>query len=619
MSADPSLNLRLYGTEEAPAGVRRLTAGPLSVMLDQGNLRYITLGGKEAVRAIAFVLRDRNWATYTPEIGHFQVQEGEGGFVVTYTGTCRDAAQELRYAARIEGRADGTVDFTVTATPETDWTTNRTGFVVLHGVDGIAGQPVTVVHTDGTVSDTVFPDLISPGQPFFDIRSMTHAVEPGLKVTCTMEGDAYECEDQRNWTDASYKTYIGPLSKPRPYVMPQGAAEEQRVSLAVDGAPGAAPLGAAGVSVTVADQPLGGAPQVALAVAPEDVELAADVAGLVRRAGPQALFCHFDPSRGHGVDDLKRFASLGAATGASLALEAVLPLVDGTGGYTDDPVVRDTDVAQLADAVAAAEMQVDRISVSPRAYHSSYQPNEEWPSVPPFEAVYAAVHGVFPKAKLGGGMHSYFTELNRKRPPAHALDFITHTTCPIVHAADDVSVMESLEALPSVMRSAQAMAPGNPYWIGPTAIGMRFNPYGAAPMENPGNARVAMARMDPPWRPGRRLRGRLCEDTVGAALVRRGRRCETRLSRVSRHPRPRGACGVPGLADRLVDAGGGAGAGRRLRRGPAFVDGEPDGGGSTGGRRRVCGRTCPCGQGRCRWLPAAVPRRRCVPGGDRDA
>jgi len=343
------------------------------------------------------------------------------------------------------------------------------------------------------------------------------------------------------------------------------------------------------------------------------------VAGLVPRAGPQALFCHFDPSRGHGVDDLKRFASLGAATGASLALEAVLPLVDGTGGYTDDPVVRDTDVAQLADAVAAAEMQVDRISVSPRAYHSSYQPNEEWPSVPPFEAVYAAVHGVFPKAKLGGGMHSYFTELNRKRPPAHALDFITHTTCPIVHAADDVSVMESLEALPSVMRSAQAMAPGNPYWIGPTAIGMRFNPYGAAPMENPGNARVAMARMDPPWRPGRRLRGRLCEDTVGAALVRRGRRCEARLSRVSRHPRPRGACGVPGLADRLVDAGGGAGAGRRLRRGPAFVDGEPDGGGSTGGRRRVCGRTCPCGQGRCRWLPAAVPRRRCVPGGDRDA
>ncbi len=63
MSADPSLNVRLYGTEEAPAPVRHLAAGPLTAVLDQGNLRYIALGGKEAIRAVAFVLRDRNWAT----------------------------------------------------------------------------------------------------------------------------------------------------------------------------------------------------------------------------------------------------------------------------------------------------------------------------------------------------------------------------------------------------------------------------------------------------------------------------------------------------------------------------------------------------------------------------
>ena len=224
MSAEPSLNVRLYGTEEAPGDVRRLSAGPLSAVLDQGNLRYIELGGREAIRAIAFILRDRNWATYTPELADMEIEEGADGFLVTYRATCRDGEQSLSYDARIEGRADGTVDFTVTATPETDWNTNRTGFVVLHGVEGVAGRPVTVTHTDGSVSETVFPDLISPGQPFFDIRSITHEVDPGLKVTCTMEGDAYECEDQRNWTDASYKTYIRPLSKPRPYLMRQGEA-----------------------------------------------------------------------------------------------------------------------------------------------------------------------------------------------------------------------------------------------------------------------------------------------------------------------------------------------------------------------------------------------------------
>jgi len=497
MSAVPSLNVRLYGTEEAPATVRRLAAGPLTAVLDQGNLRYIALGGKEAIRAVAFVLRDRNWATYAPEIADLEIQEDADRFTVAYTAHCSDAQQSLTYRARIEGRADGSVTFAVTATPDSEWTTNRTGFVVLHGVEGIAGQPVTVTHTDGTVDETVFPDLISPGQPFFDIRSMKHAVAPGLSVICTMEGDAYECEDQRNWTDASYKTYIRPLSKPRPYVMAQGQAAEQRVALTVDGRPQPAPDGTAAVTVTLGEQRLGPAPQMALAVAPEDGDLPDAAAALVHRAGPQALFCHFDPGRGHGIDDLRRFAQLGEATGASLILEAVLPLVDASGAYTDDPSVLDADVARLAEAVAAADLHFDRISVSPRAYHSSYQPNEEWPAVPPLEAVYAETHGVFPHAALGGGMHSYFTELNRKRPLARALDFISHTTCPIVHAGDDVSVMESLEALPSVMKSAMAMAPEKPYWIGPSAIGMRFNPYGAAPMENPDNKRVAMARVDP--------------------------------------------------------------------------------------------------------------------------
>jgi hypothetical protein len=94
-------------------------------------------------------------------------------------------------------------------------------------------------------------------------------------------------------------------------------------------------------------------------------------------------------------------------------------------------------------------------------------------------------------------MFSYFTELNRKRPPAELLDFICHTGCPIVHAGDDLSVMENLEALPSIFRSVRAFAGGKPHWVFPTAISMRDNPYGAVPAENPANIRQAMNRVDP--------------------------------------------------------------------------------------------------------------------------
>jgi hypothetical protein len=94
-------------------------------------------------------------------------------------------------------------------------------------------------------------------------------------------------------------------------------------------------------------------------------------------------------------------------------------------------------------------------------------------------------------------MFSYFTELNRKRPPADLLDFVVHTTCPIVHGCDDRTVMENLEALPHIIRSVAAFIHGKPYQVGPSCIGARDNPYGAAATPNPGNGRVALAYMDP--------------------------------------------------------------------------------------------------------------------------
>ena len=94
-------------------------------------------------------------------------------------------------------------------------------------------------------------------------------------------------------------------------------------------------------------------------------------------------------------------------------------------------------------------------------------------------------------------MLSYFTELNRKRPPVQPIDFITHTMCPIVHDADDRTVMDNLGAVPWIAESVRAIAGGKPHRIGPSAIGMRQNPYGAAPIDNIDNRRIAMAVNDP--------------------------------------------------------------------------------------------------------------------------
>ena len=73
-----------------------------------------------------------------------------------------------------------------------------------------------------------------------DIRALTHEPLPGVRVACRMEGDAFEMEDQRNWMDASYKTYVRPLALPWPYTIAKGEKLAQRVSLSVTGTPGQA-------------------------------------------------------------------------------------------------------------------------------------------------------------------------------------------------------------------------------------------------------------------------------------------------------------------------------------------------------------------------------------------
>ena len=78
--------------------------------------------------------------------------------------------------------------------------TNRTGFIVLHPLEGVAGSPVKVLHVDGREEASRFPAVIDPMCPFQDIRALSHEVTPGTWVTCTMEGDTFEMEDQRRPT-----------------------------------------------------------------------------------------------------------------------------------------------------------------------------------------------------------------------------------------------------------------------------------------------------------------------------------------------------------------------------------------------------------------------------------
>ena len=485
-----------YGTKEAASEVVTLSAGPLSVEIEGGAVRYVRFQGHEAIRGIDYLIRDDSWRTLPARSMVVGREESDNGFALQLDVEAGVGQPQFVYRLSIKGDSDGRLEVFADGEAVTDLVTNRTGFVVLHPVVGVSGRPVTVTHKDGSTSETVFPELISPGQPIFDIRALRHQVTEGLHATCTMEAalpqDAetiFEMEDQRNWTDASYKTYVGSLLDPWPYEIKAGTRVTQRILVEFDGAVTSTETMAAGggIAIELGDTPAGVMPEIGLGLMPghRSVLLNEEYPG--NRLRPQFITCYVESDQPDLSNVLGDYATVAATLGASVQLELVLPKGPSTRGELD----------RVANACREAGIFPKRVIACPAPYLKSVQPSGPWPEVIDLGHVYNQTREAFPESRVLGGMLSYFTELNRKRPPIDTVDALTCTTSPIVHAADDRSVMETLESVPAVIASMKAMADGRPLHLGPSGIAMRHNPYGEATAPNPDGVRIAMAEDDP--------------------------------------------------------------------------------------------------------------------------
>ena len=487
--SESSRAIRLYGTEEPPAEERLLQAGLLSVLFDGANLRAIRMHGEEVIRAISFVVRDKDWATLIPVIADLIVEEGVDRFRVRYRAGVVSKGEAFDYTADIEGTAAGVLTYAGRGRSSTGFLTNRTGFVVLHPIEGVSGAPATITHTGGERVETRFPDIIDPVQPMMDLRQISHRTTRGQEVSCLMEGDTFEMEDQRNWTDASYKTYVRPLALPWPYRIEPGEVLDQKINVMVTGSPRASASQGGDAVVLALGETQGSIPRLGAGLQPEDAAATLAHADTLRGLGLSHVICHHDPRRGHGAVTLARQVGAVRAIGAEPWLEAVVENVD------DDAAA--AEISVLGEVAVTLGKPFGTVLVSPAPDLKCTLPGSPWPPAPDAAKLYAATRAAFPGARIGGGMFSFFTELNRKRPPTDALDLITFTTAAIFHAGDDRSLMETLECLPHIVRTVPVIAKGLPYSVGPSAIGLRDNPYGEAPVANPGNIRQAVNFNDP--------------------------------------------------------------------------------------------------------------------------
>lgn len=468
------------GTTEPVLPTREVKAGPISAIIESGALRTISFGDLELIRQIDFPVRDQNWASLQPHVVSEKLDETATGFRYEYHFEVDGGALICRVV--YTATSDGLITAEGEAEARRDFITNRTGFTVLHPIDGFSGQPVQVRNVSGGVETAVMPELISPDQPMKDIAGLTFDLG-GTKLDIAFEGETFEMEDQRNWSDASYKTYCRPLVEPFAYDIKAGSALRQVIKVSMSGKPDVATTGAS-AEVTIGPALDESLPELLLA---GDDGWLADAEGITHLAasGLKALLLRVTPA--NAVKLLPEAKLFVESLSGALDLEVVL----------DDDPPAEPQLQSIASICTELELSPRHVMALPSAYLKSYQPSSVWPKGLSPDDAFTAAEVAFPKARVGAGMLTNFTEFNRCRPDKVSSDYITHGNTATVHAADDASVMQTLETLPHVFKSARAIGGDRACRLGLTAIGMRSNPYGAAISENPDQLRLTMATWDP--------------------------------------------------------------------------------------------------------------------------
>ncbi len=492
--------------------MRDLRAGPLRMELHGADLRYIRLGQQEVVRRLYVAVRDAHWATVPAQVSDLHVDAGPTAFTVTFRCRHRQDAVDFLWDGTITGSADGTVRYAMRGRAESTFERARIGICVLHPIETCAGAPFRVRHPDGSVEDGVLPRLIAPHQPVLDITELTYPVGARGTAELRFEGDIFEMEDQRNWTDASFKTYSTPLRLPTPVQLQRGTEITQAVTLRVEPVAGWVEQEPDDMAeITVLEEELARFPALGVALGPDPVT---EEVQLRLRA---LHLAHLRVELLVAADQVETARQLlqkagDVARSAHATLEVALRLGPA-------PEVALDAIRSLAES---QQLPVARWLI--------FQQDEPTSSAASLHLARQRLKGAAP---IGGGADTHFTELNRRRPPLDALDLVGYPIMPQAHAFDDLSMVETLAGQAETVASARAFVGELPLAI--TPITMRRRP-------SPGSARrnVAIGRSALVGRPasGHGLPRRLDAGERGDA--RRSRRSERDVLRGQRTARSDG-------------------------------------------------------------------------------
>jgi hypothetical protein len=426
-------------TEPVPEEWR---SGPWRIERRGDELADVHYDGTLVLRSVRAVARDRDWATVPTTV----IAVHAAGDGLTLSLRMEGLGATLDGTLRVQGEGDRLrIDFSCVS--HTDFLRARLGLLVLHP-PSVAGAAIAVTTPDGERNEGRFPEAISPHQPAFDIRRLEWAAS-GVAGSIDFEGDVFEMEDQRNWTDASYKTYSTPLALPFPVLVAAGEELHQSLTLTCRRV-GRGPASSARSTILL-EETGWTVPGIGVGAA-----TAPDPAPELSRPAADWLLVELDLTTSTWCAALQR--AVADARGVPLDVRIV-----SSGGI---------DLSEVAEALAPLDLV--RIGIYDKRTHVT--------GAALAEALRAALGGRVPRVPVVGGARSHFTELNRNAERlASDLAALTFPVTPQMHARERAQLVESVAMQRLVARDAVRIAAGRPVLVGPVTLLPHFNAVATTP------------------------------------------------------------------------------------------------------------------------------------------
>lgn len=459
-----NINILRYGNPQPLSEARVLRAGPLTLLYEAGDLRYIKLGEQEIIRRLYVAVRDQHWGTIAGVIRNEGIKQTEDSFEITYESFHQQNEIEFIWNAGIRGDSSGTITFEMNGEALSSFFRNRIGFCVLHPIRECVGVNATIEHVDGSSHQAQFPidvapqlvinGIIQPVHPFSEMRSLGYSVTPQVQAEISFAGDLFEMEDQRNWIDASYKTYCTPLRLSWPVEVKKGDKVQQSVGLKLSGRLPSVEVGSAdAVTISISDDKTA-LPKIGLCVASHGEALSERELERLRKLNLSHLRVDLNLAE-NCQTTLER--AMNEAKALGVRLELALLLSDNAEGELNllAKNLRDVPIFKVL-IFHATELST----------------SERWLNLA--KQIFRA-HGVL--APIYGGSNAYFTHINAEKPPVDSLDGVAYSVNPQVHAFDNSSIAETCEAIASTIQSAKTFIGEKPLAISTVTLKPRYNPY----------------------------------------------------------------------------------------------------------------------------------------------